>query len=60
MSKPNLIKIINPNGNCAAFGEYPVGVEIAVSPEIAAFLALRGFVPVEAVTTVPPVIPQED
>lgn len=60
MSQPALVTIINPNGHCAAFGEYPVGVEISVSPEIAAFLATRGFIPVE---TAPPahfVIHQED
>lgn len=58
MSK--IVTIINPNGRCIAFGEYPVGVEITVSSEIAAFLASRGFVPVEAVPPVHPVIHEED
>jgi hypothetical protein len=60
MSKPALVTIINPNGRCAAFGDYPVGVEITVTLEIAAYLASRGFVPVAAVTPAHPVIPQED
>lgn len=57
---PPLVRIINPNGNCVAFGDYQTGVELSVSPEIAAYLASRGFVPVEAAPPVHPVIPQED
>ena len=47
MSKsPALVRIINPSTRWVAFGDYRCGVELSVTPEEAALLAPKGFVPV--------------
>lgn len=51
---PALVRIINPSTRWVAFGDYPCGVELSVTPEEAARLAPRGFVPV-APAPAPPV-----
>lgn len=48
-----LIRIINRGTRWVAFGEYQCGVEYIVTPDVAAHLALRGFVPVDDATTSP-------
>ena len=47
MSKsPALVRIINPSTRWVAFGDYRCGVELSVTPEEAALLAPKGFIPV--------------
>lgn len=47
MSKPApLVRIINRSTRWVRVGEYESGVEHEVTPEVAATLASRGFVPV--------------
>lgn len=47
MSKPApLVRIINPSTRWVRVGDYECGVEYEVTPDVAATLASRGFVPV--------------
>ncbi len=47
MSKPApLVRVINTDPKWCRVGDYPCGVVIEVTPDVAATLASRGFVPV--------------
>ena len=47
MSKPApLVRIINRSTRWVRVGDYECGVEYEVTPDVAAALAVRGFVPV--------------
>ena len=46
MTHPKTVRIINPSTRWVAFGDYRCGVELSVTPEEAALLAPKGFIPV--------------
>mgnify|MGYP000941399020 FL=1 len=54
MSKPApLVRVINTDPKWRRVGDYPCGVEIEVTPDVAEALAARGFVRVDDQETVP-------